>query len=111
MAQAAASRYARALADLVLDPARGLSPETAASELAVFEGAMAGSSELGNVLLSPAVTPARKRAVIARLGSAIGMSRLVTELPLRGHRSPAHGAAPGDPDGVSGADRRADGRA
>ncbi|RPI10929.1 MAG: ATP synthase F1 subunit delta [Acidobacteriales bacterium] len=77
MAQAAASRYARALADLVLDPARGLSPETAAGELAVFEGAMAGSSELGNVLLSPAVTPARKRAVIARLGSAMGMSRLV----------------------------------
>jgi F-type H+-transporting ATPase subunit delta len=78
MALAAASRYARALADLALAPARGLDPEIVAGELAVFEQALAGSTGLHNVLLSPAVTPARKRAVVARLASGAGLSRLVT---------------------------------
>jgi F-type H+-transporting ATPase subunit delta len=78
MALAAASRYARALADLVLAPARGSDPEAVAVELAVFEQALAGSTELRNVLLSPAVKPALKRAVVARLAGDAGLSRLVT---------------------------------
>lgn len=77
MALAVASRYARALADLVLDPARGMSAETAISELVGFEQMVAGSSDLRNILLSPAVTPSRKRAVIAKLTADPAMSRLV----------------------------------
>jgi F-type H+-transporting ATPase subunit delta len=77
MALAVASRYARALADLVLDPHKGLAPEAAAAELAAFEQVMAASPDLRNILLSPAVAAARKRAVVGRLSEALGISRLV----------------------------------
>ncbi len=77
MALAAASRYARALADLVLDPVRGLDPQAAVGELAALEQLVAGSAELRGVLLSPAVAPARKRAVVARLAGELNVSRLV----------------------------------
>jgi F-type H+-transporting ATPase subunit delta len=77
MALAVASRYARALADLVLDPAKGLSPQTATGELAAFEELVSGSPELRNILLSPAVTAGRKRAVVKRLADGQGASRLV----------------------------------
>jgi len=77
MALAVASRYARALADLVLDPAGGLPPERAIAELAAFEQLVGGSGDLRNVLLSPAVSPARKRAVVARLAGQLETSRLV----------------------------------
>lgn len=73
----AASRYARALADLTLDPARGLDPEAVVAELAVFEQALSGSADLRAVLLSPAVQPSRKRAVVERLATPAGLSRLV----------------------------------
>ena len=77
MALAVASRYARALADLVLDPSRGLPPEHAVAQIAAFEQLAGASRDLQGVLLSPAVTPARKRAVVERLTSQLGMSRLV----------------------------------
>ncbi len=77
MALAVASRYARALADLVLDPGKGIAPEAAAAQLAAFEQAVSASPDLRNILLSPAVTPARKRAVVARLSEPLGISRLV----------------------------------
>jgi F-type H+-transporting ATPase subunit delta len=77
MALAVASKYARALADLVLDPARGLDPQAAVGELAAMERMAADSAELRNVLLSPAVTPARKRAVVARLAGELNVSRLI----------------------------------
>ncbi len=77
MASAVASRYARALADLVLDPSRGLDPEALVGELEALEQALAASADLRNVLLSPAVTPARKRAVVARLASDLGISRVL----------------------------------
>ena len=77
MSLALASRYARAMADLVLDPGRTMDPEAVASEMAVFDEALAGSVELRNVLLSPVVPPPRKRAVVARLARDYGMSRLL----------------------------------
>ena len=77
MARAVASRYARALADLVLDPRRGLPAEKAAAEVAAFHEVIRSSPDLRNVLLSPAVTPARKRTVVARLADRTEMSRLV----------------------------------
>jgi F-type H+-transporting ATPase subunit delta len=80
MALAVASRYARALADLVLDPARGLDAQRAVGELAGLEQTVAGSGELRSVLLSPAVAPARKRAVVARLAAELNVSRVVLNL-------------------------------
>jgi F-type H+-transporting ATPase subunit delta len=77
MASAVASRYARALADLALDPARGIDVQKTVGELTELEQTVAASPELRNILDSPAVTPQRKRAVIARLASGPGISRLV----------------------------------
>ncbi len=77
MALAVASRYARALADLVLDPSRGLPAERAVAEIAAFEQLAGASRDLEGVLLSPAVAPARKRAVVERLAHRLEMSRLV----------------------------------
>jgi F-type H+-transporting ATPase subunit delta len=77
MALAAASRYARALADLALDPARKVDPESVAVELGLLVETLAASPELRSVLVSPAVAPARKRAVIARLAEPAGVSKLV----------------------------------
>ncbi|HSW50705.1 MAG TPA: ATP synthase F1 subunit delta [Bryobacteraceae bacterium] len=77
MVLAVASRYSRALADLALNPARGLDASAVVEELSALEQVVAGSAELRNVLLSPAVAPARKRAVVARLAGQLGVSRLV----------------------------------
>jgi F-type H+-transporting ATPase subunit delta len=77
MAMAAASRYARALADLAFDPKRGADPQGVAGELALFADALEASSDLRNVLMSPAVAPARKRAVVAQLAKQGGISGLV----------------------------------
>jgi F-type H+-transporting ATPase subunit delta len=77
MALAGASKYARALADLALDPKHAVDPESLGNELACFEEALEESAELRNVLLSPAVPPARKRAVVTRLASQAGLSKLV----------------------------------
>lgn len=73
MALALANRYARALADLVLDPKSAVKPEEALDGLRQFEETVASSTELRNILLSPAVTPARKRAVAARLAATLGI--------------------------------------
>jgi F-type H+-transporting ATPase subunit delta len=88
MALAVASRYARALADLVLDPSRRMDPQAVIGELEVFENALSVSKELRNVMLSPAVTPPRKRAVIERLAEVAGTSRLVRNFlyVVIGHR-------------------------
>lgn len=77
MARAVASRYARALADLVFDPSKGLDPQTAASQLELFDEVLQSSPDLRIALLSPAVAPARKRAVVARLTERLGIARLV----------------------------------
>ena len=77
MAMATASRYARALADLAFDPKRGGNPESVAGELALFAEALEASSDLRSVLISPAVAPARKRAVVTQLAKQGGISGLV----------------------------------
>ena len=77
MPQAVAHRYARALADAVLDPAAQLEPKQALAELRQFSAMLAGSVELRSVLLSPAVAGSRKRAVIAKFGDIVPYSRLV----------------------------------
>lgn len=76
MSLAVASRYARALADLVLDPAKGMPAQSAIDELTAFERMVSDSADLRNILLSPAVPTARKRAVVAKLAAGLEMSRL-----------------------------------
>jgi F-type H+-transporting ATPase subunit delta len=77
MSQAAASRYARALADLVLHPGSGLDPANVSAQLKAFGETLNSSPELRGVLLSPAVTTTRKRAVVSRVTSADRLPELV----------------------------------
>lgn len=77
MSLAVASRYARALADIVLGPDSPISAAATLDQIAQFEAAIESSAELRNVLLSPAVAPNRKRAVISRLASQFGTPRLI----------------------------------
>jgi len=69
MPGALAIRYARALADVA-----HASPQAVMAELEAFEAAMAASPHLRIALDSPAVSPARKRAVIGRLAQAAPFS-------------------------------------
>ena len=77
MAQAISLRYARALVDSVMNPRNPLDPKLALSELRSMNEMIRGSSELRNVLLSPAVSNARKRSVISRFAETMPLSRLV----------------------------------
>ncbi len=77
MAQAVASRYGRALADLVFRPGSGLDPASAAAQLKDFYATLESSTELRGVLVSPAVATKRKRTVIMRLLPAEGMPELI----------------------------------
>ena len=77
MPEAVSYRYARALADAVLDPRNGLTAEKAKSELQAFDELVQSSHELQNALLSPAVAPPRKRTVIGRFAGELALSKLV----------------------------------
>jgi len=77
MESALASRYARALADVVQRPGSGVEPQAAAAQLRGFVEMLAGSQELRNALLSPAVAPARKRAVLRRLGADLALAGVI----------------------------------
>ncbi len=77
MPAAVASRYARALAELVAQPGSTLDAEHAASQLDAVAAALQISPQLKHVLLSPAVPSPRKRALIARLAGGLGLSDLV----------------------------------
>jgi len=77
MPQIVASRYARALRDAVLNPAAGIEPRQALAEIRQFGAMIQESPELRNVLLSPAVTLAKKRAVVGRLSDSISLNRLI----------------------------------
>ena len=79
MAAAVASRYARALVDVISDhkSVSALSPESALAQLKEFKGMIESSPELSNVLLSPAVAPARKRAVIAKFAAMMPLATAI----------------------------------
>ncbi len=74
---AIASRYARALADSLLDSKSQLTGPDAVEQLRSFEAMLESSPDLRNVLLSPAVPPARKRSVVRELGDRIGLASLI----------------------------------
>ena len=67
MLSAVSSRYARALVDVVTEPGSGIAAETATVQLRQGAAMIATSDDLRNALLSPAVSPSRKRAVVAKL--------------------------------------------
>src|SRR3989442_650861 len=73
MPAAVASRYARALVDVVLAPASRVEPDRVREDLRAFERVLATSPELANALESPVISKARKRAVIVRIGESLGI--------------------------------------
>ncbi|HXM45588.1 MAG TPA: ATP synthase F1 subunit delta [Bryobacteraceae bacterium] len=73
---ALASRYASALVDVATGPKSGMDPHVLLTELRGFEEVLAGSAELRSALASPAVPPARKRAVVGAIGAKLGVSRV-----------------------------------
>ena len=77
MSLAVATRYARALADVVLAPGSALSAPAALEQLKSFQGLVAESEDLRNVLLSPSVQSSKKRAVVAEFGKTLGISQAV----------------------------------
>ena len=73
---AVASRYASALADVVTGPNSQLRPEDTLAQLRAFEATLQGSEELRNALITPAVPPARKKAVVARIADLLQLTRI-----------------------------------
>ena len=67
MALAIANRYAVALAEVVTKSTSAVSPETTLEQLEAVRRLLEKSQPLRNVLNSPAVSPAEKRALIASL--------------------------------------------
>jgi F-type H+-transporting ATPase subunit delta len=64
------TRYAKALLDVVMRT----NPQQALAQLRLMNELTSASPELNTALLSPAVSPARKRAVIGRLMEPMGLS-------------------------------------
>jgi F-type H+-transporting ATPase subunit delta len=73
---AVVTRYAGALVDVVTAETSGVRPQQTIEELRAFDTALRDSHELRTVMLSPAVPPSRKRAVIARIAGQLGFSRV-----------------------------------
>src|SRR3982751_4005971 len=76
MPQAAANRYAHALADAALDPKNGADATRILKELDLFRQMTETSADLHNILLSPAVQASKKRAVVERFAGTLPLSRL-----------------------------------
>ena len=75
---AIASRYADALADVVTAFDSVVRPQEALAQLQAFEAALRSSPDLRNALTSPAIPGSRKKAVVARLGDLVGLSRVIS---------------------------------
>ena len=65
MTRAVANRYVTALADVVLEPESGLTPEAVMGHLDDFGLLLVESPDLAGVLRSPAVAPSDKQALLA----------------------------------------------
>ena len=71
------TRYARALAEVVLAPGSGLHPDGVAEQLKRVESLLESAPELKHVMLSPAVASSKKRAVIQQLAGDLALDRKV----------------------------------
>jgi F-type H+-transporting ATPase subunit delta len=58
-------------------PDSAVAPRDAVAQIQAFAEGLAGSPELRSALVSPAVPPARKRAVIERIAEQLGMARVL----------------------------------
>ena len=77
MLSVVATRYAKALVDVVTEPGSGVDPSAVMEQLRSVEQVVTGSLDLRNALLSPAVSPSRKRAVIAKVVAGLNLHRKV----------------------------------
>src|SRR5277367_2399872 len=75
MRSAVASRYAKAFVDVAAAPGSKSDPAAILVQLRAIGQAIAASAELRAALLSPAVPPARKRAVVSRILGPLGLDR------------------------------------
>jgi F-type H+-transporting ATPase subunit delta len=78
MSLAIASRYARALADIVFSPNAPLAPQQALEEVKSFEALIASSADFKTILLSPAASAPKKRNLISRFAGQLGISKTIT---------------------------------
>ncbi|MEO5922685.1 MAG: ATP synthase F1 subunit delta [Bryobacteraceae bacterium] len=76
MLSVVATRYGRALADVVVTA--NIDGAVVLSALRQVEDVIEGSAELRAALLSPAVSPVRKRAVVQRILQPLGLPDKVT---------------------------------
>jgi F-type H+-transporting ATPase subunit delta len=77
MISALGRRYAKALVDVITGPGSALDPNQALAQLRAANELIAASQPLHNALLSPAVSPSRKRAVISKLLEPMGIAPAV----------------------------------
>jgi F-type H+-transporting ATPase subunit delta len=75
MLSAVASRYAKALVEVAAAPGSASDPSAILSQLRAVGQAIAASPELRIALLSPAVSPSRKRAVVTRVLEPLGLDK------------------------------------
>src|SRR5205809_45033 len=77
MVSVAATRYARALVEVVLAPGSGLQALSVVEQLKRVEDLLASSPDLRHVLNSPAVASSKKRAVIGQLAGGLRLDNKV----------------------------------
>jgi F-type H+-transporting ATPase subunit delta len=77
MLSALSTRYANALVDVVTGPGSGVDPVQVLTQLRAVHELIAGSASLKGALLSPAVSPSRKRAVMGKLMAPMGVHNKV----------------------------------
>jgi F-type H+-transporting ATPase subunit delta len=73
MLSAVAHRYAKALVEVAAAPGSASDPAAILSQLRAVGQAIADSPELRIALLSPAVSPSKKRAVVTRVLGPLGL--------------------------------------
>lgn len=94
MSLAVASRYANALADVVLATKGALQPESVLQNLRDLEQIVVDSSDFRSVLASPAIPASGKQAVMAKICDKLGVHHLVRNFVFlvvrnrRGHLFP-----------------------
>jgi F-type H+-transporting ATPase subunit delta len=77
MLSVVASRYATALVDVIAHTGSGVEPAAALAQLRDIEQVIGASHDLRIALLSPAVPPGRKRAIVGKLLGPLGLSKQV----------------------------------
>jgi F-type H+-transporting ATPase subunit delta len=77
MTSAAAFRYARALVDVVTDPASAKKPGEALEELRAVDTMVAESADLRAALMTPAIPGSRKKAVLGQLMDELAISKVI----------------------------------